>query len=313
MNGKNLDNHATRVTLNLISVMKQQANRPRTWELWERSKDPKPMRLQERDIQIIREVFRHRYLTVSHIYTLLGGSQDGLGKRCKLLFDHGYLERPKALRPTKLLTEQIVYALGKQGAKLLQHKFPELRIAELDWTETPKKQNGVPYIDHQLGVATFMVCLKAACDDVGVKLHWDGHFNRMDHKLVNPMDGSVLLPDAYFAIEVPAKGIAHHFLELDRGNVSLQRMYQKYLHYFTVWQYGQRKFKHFRVLTVTNDPDYVYSLRKTALPIGRDATHPHTWKALMFSHMQAFGLERPDKVLDPIWRYADHPEFFSLI
>lgn len=282
-------------------------------KLWDRADNPTPFQMQERDIQIVREVFRHRFLTVPHVHALLGGSKDRLGLRCRLLWQHRYLERPIAQRPTKALTEEIVYALGKQGANLLQHLDPKLRIAELDWTETPKKQITFPYIDHQLGIATFMVCLSIAAKRAEVKVHWDGHFNRKKYKLVTPDKKVRFIPDAYFTIEVPAKGIAHHFLEIDRGNVNPQRMQERYDAYFRVWRTGSgRAFKHFRVLTVTKDPDYVNTLRKAAAPIGRDNQHQATWKALMFSHEQAYSLDKPEKILDPIWMYADDDGLHSL-
>jgi hypothetical protein len=31
-------------------------------------------------------------------------------------------------------------------------------------------------------------------------------------------------PDAHFSLEVPGAGTVHHFLEIDRGNVSLERV-----------------------------------------------------------------------------------------
>lgn len=290
--------------------------RTRTWQLWERSGELPPFQMQERDIAIIREVFRHRYLTVSHVYALLGGSRERLALRCRLLWQHGYLERPKALRPTRILTEEIVYALGKKGAQLLEHMHPELRIASLDWAETPKKQNTWPYVDHQLGVATFMICAHVAAQRRGITLHWSGHFNRQAQRITVPGSKTRFIPDAYFTLEVPGKGVAHHFLELDRGNVSLHRMHERYSYYFDYWKAGVssgRQFKHFRVLTVTQDPDYVHSLRRVALPIGRNGQHQATWKALMFCPADAFTLENPDPILSPVWLYADNQNPVALI
>jgi len=42
----------------------------------------------------------------------------------------------------------------------------------------------LPYIDQQLGIATFMVALKAACTRRGIIFHWRGHY------LDNPKIGS---------------------------------------------------------------------------------------------------------------------------
>lgn len=300
---------------------------PKAWSLWERSDSPPAYRMQPRDIQIIEAVFRHRFLTVSHIYALLGGSESKLAVRCRFLWQDGYLERPKALRPTKLLTEEIVYALGKKGAQLLdelrkkgelvlQYLKPTVDIGQLDWAETPKKQIGWPYIDHQLGIATFMTAMQLAAEAKSIRLQWDGHFNRQQHRITVPGEGVNFLPDAYFTLEVPERGVAHHYLELDRGSLSLKRMYEKYERYFKFWKSGYgtgRSFKHFRVLTVTYDQDYMHSLRKVALTIGRDSTHPSTWKALMFTHAGVFDLERAEQALKPVWLYADEDVPIGLI
>lgn len=297
-----------------------EAKKPRTWQLWERSENPPGFQMQPRDLQILRVVFLHRFLQPAHIYTLFpDGSQINLSRRLHLLWQHGYLERPRAIRPTKILTEQIVYALSNKGARLLQHRYPKLRIAHLDWNETPKKQVGFPYIDHQLAVATVMVCLEKACEARGIQLHWHGHYFRRRWlvETVSQNDVHTIIPDAYFTLEVPGKGIAHHFLELDRSSASKApaRMWEKCDHYFTFWKNGiaQRDFKHFRVLIVARDPESAQSLRRAAEPVGRDAQHPSTWKALMFSSIEAFNLEHPEHSLDPLWRYADSGQPVSLL
>jgi hypothetical protein len=290
---------------------------PRTWRIWERSENQPPFQLQERDIEIIRAIFLHRFLQPAHIRALLGGSAVNLTRRCRLLWQHGYLERPKSLRPTKILTEEIVYGLGKQGAQLLEHQDPRLRIGHLEWTETPKKQIGWPYIDHQLGIATFFVCLKIACDRRGIQLHWDGHFNRRRFRIRLPKDKykkekQVFLPDGYFRLEVPGRGSAHYFLEVDRGNVSLARMRERYQGYFLWWKdgIGKRSFKNFTVVTITDDPTYVNSLRQAAATVGRDYRFG---RALLFSHAKAFDLDHPEQVLSPIFRYADEDTSVALV
>jgi len=300
---------------------------PKTWSMWDRKPDPPAYRMQPRDVKILEAVFRHRFLTVSHIHALLGGSKARLALRCRVLWQDEFLERPKALRPTKILTEEIVYALGKKGAQYLDHLKkkgvaildylkPNVDIGELDWAETPKKQIGWPYIDHQLGIASFMTAMQVAAHAKGIRFHWDGHFNRQQYRITTPGDGAAVLPDAYFTLEVPGRGIAHHYLEIDRANVSLKRMQERYQRYFEFWKSGYgngRSFKHFRVLTVTYDPDYMQSLRRAAQPIGRDHNHPSSWKALMFTHAGAFDIHKPDRILESIWLYADGEAEIALV
>ncbi|MBA4406580.1 hypothetical protein C0389_04840 [bacterium] len=310
--------------------MKDENNKSRNWNLFERPTEPPAYRLQPRDTRIIEAVFRHRFLTPSHLYTLLGGSKPNIANRCRLLWQDAYLERPKALRPTKILTEEIVYSLGKKGAQLLEglrrkgemfldYLKPETDIGELDWGDSPKKQIGWPYIDHQLGIASFMVCLQKASEEKGVVLHWDGHFNRRSYVIRLPKIGDreacSFLPDAYFTLEVPGKGFARHYLEFDRGNVSLSRMKERYTHYFDYWYLLQKQGKktQFRVLTISDDPGYMDSLRRAAESIGRSSKYPHTWKALLFTNTKNFSLENYCNTLEPIWYYADESDPIRLV
>jgi Replication-relaxation len=230
----------------------------------------------------------------------LGGSAANLAVRLRLLWQHGYLERPWALRPTRVLTEEIAYGLGKAGARLLERHHPKLRIGHLDWNETPGRQRGLPYIDHQLGIATFMVALKAACDTKGVLLHWDGH--HLDRPKLKIAGGAgAICPDAHFALEVPGAGIAHHFLEVDRGNVSLARMAERYQEYLAFWQAAPDS-SQFRVITVTEDPAYLQALRKVAAESCRMGGQ--TWKALLFTSASAVSLTEPQRILGAAFWYA---------
>ncbi len=316
-----------------IPVAPPKGKSQRTWSLWERPEHLPPLQIQRRDIDILYQTFRHRFVTVPHLRVLLGGSPgDRLDKRCRLLWQHGYLQRPSAQRPTKVLMEEIVYGLGKKGARLLEDQYPKLRdahIGTLDWGETPKKQVGLPYVDHQLGIVTVMTCLQAAGTQ-GIRLHWSGHFYRKQHRIVPPKPHKPILADAYFTLTLPDGSHAHHFLEVDRGNVNLEDMHQRYLGYFAYWkalQHQERqgslpegRFKHFRVLLVTADPAYVNSLRRIALPVGRcpdDCTRRHqhypAWKGLMFSHLGHFDLAKPQQSLEAIFRYADDDATISLM
>src|SRR5262247_3764196 len=82
----------------------------RSVRLFERSTEPPGFRIQPRDLEILRHVFRHRYLRPAHLFALYGGHEGRIARRLRLLWEHGYLERPKAQRPLRALTEQLVYA-----------------------------------------------------------------------------------------------------------------------------------------------------------------------------------------------------------
>lgn len=282
----------------------------RSW--WQRRRDPPAFRLQERDIEIIHAVFMHRFLQPAHIHALFAGSEENLTRRCRLLWQHFYLERPIAARPLKALTEEVVYALGRKGAALLQHLDPKLRVADLEWTPPPERQIGWPFIDHQLGIATFMVCMRLACKEKGIRFEWDGHHNRRRHRL-EISKRKYLQPDAYFVLEMPDRRRLHHFLEFDRGNVSLERMRQRYWAYFHWWKRVSDRYQFTRILSVASNTHHRDSLRRVAKVVGKDNQYRSAWAGLMFADNSTFSFHHPALVLESTFLCADSDKFVPLV
>lgn len=294
--------------------MQDTPTQPRTWQVWERAQAPGAFRIQPRDVQILAAVFRHRFLQPAHVHAIFpDGSPANLNRRLKLLYDHGYLERPKAQRPTKILTEEIVYALANKGARFLEGLDHSLDIGRLDWNDRPGKPLGWPYMDHQLHVATFFVALERAAQARGIRLEWPGHYERNKYRIGVPGTEERFHPDAYFRLVRQDGKEAHHFLEMMRSRKTFDVMRDKLLNYFLWWRDGGgRNFKHFRVLTVTPDEAFMQSLRRAATPIGPSERFG-TWKALMFTHLGNFSLEQPERILDRIFTFADQDEPLSLL
>src|ERR1035438_6757161 len=122
-----------------------------------------PMRLTERDRQIIRLVHRHRFLRSHQIIALLGSSQQHLLRRLKLLYHHGYLERPRCqvdsyYRPG---SRHIIYGLRNKSLTLLKRELGD-DFRDVSWGE---KNRGVGriFLEHALLVSDVMVSLELAC------------------------------------------------------------------------------------------------------------------------------------------------------
>jgi hypothetical protein len=286
--------------------------------MWERPPEPPSFRLQPRDLEILELVFRHRFLQPAHVHALFpDGSPANLNRRLKLLFDHGYLERPRAQRPTKILTEEIVYALGNKGARLLEQRDPRLRIGRLEWNDRGRRPLGYPYIDHQLGVATVFVALEGACRDPRApRLAWPGHYERRRYKIAVPGADGYFLPDGYFSLVRPHDGkAAHHFVEVMRSSRTFETMQERYANYFRFWRDQVDRggpLRLFRVLTIAPDERFMATLRRAAAPIGRANGHG-SWRALWFTHLGAVSLREPLGVLGPIFRFAEGEEGASLL
>src|SRR5207237_3564908 len=70
----------------------EQVRRPR----FRRASEPPAFRLTDDDVEIIRQLARHRFLRSIHIAALVGRSTDRTNDRLYCLFHAGYIDRPRA-------------------------------------------------------------------------------------------------------------------------------------------------------------------------------------------------------------------------
>src|SRR5881397_3786899 len=99
---------------------------------FERAPDIRPMQLTERDHDIIRHAYRHRFLRSSHFVALTQGSPQQTLRRLQLLYHHGYLERPRAQIDyfRRGGSRPLVYGLSNKSTPLL---LREKSVSHLDW------------------------------------------------------------------------------------------------------------------------------------------------------------------------------------
>ena len=84
--------------------------------------EPPPIRLTGRDLDVLGQVRKHRFLRSTHLAQLIGGSQQQLLRRLQRLYHQGHLDRPRAQLDYFHQTgsKPIVYGLGRKGARLMQ-------------------------------------------------------------------------------------------------------------------------------------------------------------------------------------------------
>ena len=234
-----------------------------------------PIRLTERDYEILRLVHRHRFLRSEHITALTDGSAQQLSRRLQLLFHHGYLERPRAQLQyyERSGSQTIAYGLGNKSGSLFQ----------LNPASQGEKNRAIGrmYLEHALLVSDVMVSLELACRQHGVRLLHEDELN-LPVKAplqwrVKIQDGTRLgvIPDRTFALKYAdqygATQRVYYFLEADRGTMPVVRekltqssFYRKLLAYEATWanKVHQRHLgiPRFRVLTVTTSAARVKSL-----------------------------------------------------
>jgi hypothetical protein len=131
---------------------------------FERAVEPPAFQLTERDIDILRLVARHRFLTSRQIQALIPGSAKRLLFRLTGLYHSGFLDRPRAqLDYYRTGSAPMVYALADRGAKLLNVR-DGLDLVEIEW-KAKNRAVGRPFIGHTLAVADVHVALAVACRD----------------------------------------------------------------------------------------------------------------------------------------------------
>jgi len=238
------------------------------------------MRITPRDREIIRLIHRHRFLRSSHITDLLGGSQQQILRRLQLLYQHSYLERPRAQLEYFGAGGScpIVYGMSKKGAQLLQKE----NGSAVSWGGGGDDVGQI-FLEHAILVSDVMVAIELACQKRGdIRLLYEDELAlpngrsqvQWQVKLLGGVEHGVV-PDRVFALEYAGeKGETervYYFLEADRGTMPVVRtnpdqtsFQRKLLAYEATWaqKVHQRKLgiNRFRVLTVTTSEERVKSL-----------------------------------------------------
>jgi hypothetical protein len=272
------------------------------------------MVLTPRDLEILRAVHRHRLLRSTHLVALFGGGTQAILRRLQLLFHHGYLDRP----PMQLDwyargSEPLVYALGKQGAEVLE-AGSELRRGGIQW-DTKNRNVSRVFLHHTLAVADVMVAFEVACrgregvrfippEEVlagapaetrslrlpfrwQVEVRWRGKLHRLG-----------IEPDRVFGLHFEGapenRRRVFFFLEADRGTMPVVRkglgqtsFLRKLLAYQETWRQGFHRthlgIPNFRVLTVTTNEERMRHLVEASKLLAGGA------RLFLFTDQERFG------------------------
>ena len=251
------------------------------------------IQITERDVEIVRQVAKHRFLRSSHITSLVPGSAQYTVRRLQLLYHHQILDRPREQIEyyQRLGSKPMVYGLGNKGADLLAERM-EYSRGKINWA-AKNKSVGPIFLEHTLLTADFMVALEVACREHGRVRLIDAQeilekAPESTRKRSNPTGLSVtvddldqrrhtlgVIPDQLFGLQYldkpEGRNIGYFFLEADRATMPVMRhdlrqtsFYRKMVVYYATWETGLHtklfNFKNFRVLTVTSSPARVGSL-----------------------------------------------------
>src|SRR5438309_2169714 len=106
-----------------------------------------------RDRDAIQHVARNRFLRSSQLCALLPTSSQQILRRLKLLYHHGFLERPRAQLAYyhRGGSRCIVYGLANKGAALLKQEFDD-GLTAVNWNEKNRSVCGT-LLEHALVVS----------------------------------------------------------------------------------------------------------------------------------------------------------------
>jgi hypothetical protein len=272
-------------SMELIAVA-QPVRRPR----FRRAPEPPAFRLTDDDVEIVRQIARHRFLRSTHIAALVGRSLDRTNDRLRCLYHAGYIDRPRAQLdrfPTSG-SASMVYALADRGARLLRD-LDGAQFRNLEWSRK-NREAGRPFIEHQVAVANFQVALEHAARARGdVRIIPADEMIASPHSPITPQSfelrsrishrGAIhdvgVVPDLVFGLRLLDGARRNFMVEIDRGTMpvvrsdlaqtSFARKMRVYLAGLAGKQHERRfEWKTFRVLTVTSDRHRLNSMLEAA-------------------------------------------------
>jgi hypothetical protein len=254
-----------------------------------RSEVVPPFQLTERDVEIARQVARHRFLRSTHISLLLEAPHKKICERLTLLYHAGYLDRPRSQLEYHVRnggSAPYVYGLGNRGARLLKGSN-EFGPTGVDWARK-NRDTTHQFLLHALSIADFRVALAVACrTGPDVRLIEPDELLQsapeQTRQAPNPWSWRVrvqfkgqitevgVIPDYVFALIVPDGRRRPFVVEIDRGTMPIERaslsqtsILRKFLAYeasYRQWLHTSRfDWKNFRVLIKTTSQERANSM-----------------------------------------------------
>lgn len=270
-----------------------------------------PLRLQPRDITLLRDVGEFRFLNTPQILALHKGGKRNLLRRLSSLFQHGYLDRPQSQTSARLSTTHMVYSLGRKGAELLSKDAKE---REGIYRRVKENERTLPLIAHALMISEFRVSLTLSTQKTGVKIVRWLQGQDLKSNLRNILgENPSLVPDAFFTLEDKGDRI-NFFLEADRGTMTTERFVNKLKIYWS-WRSNEKlkdklHLSRFRVLTITPSEGRSDSLRnagKNGDPRGDGSL------MFLFAPEMRYNTKTPEALLKAVWMSPKDDTLHSIL
>jgi Replication-relaxation len=274
-----------------------------------------------RDIAILLDVYKYRYLSLTQLQTLHFPSLRTVQRRTKALTTLGYL---KAFRAPSI-PERIFY-LDKKGADIVAIEL-HVEVEDLQWYRYTKAPKDYHFLKHFLSINDFRILLTQACINHPIQLVGfipeyfgektiQGDVKKYIRDKVCDVQTNIEYshtPDAVFALQ-KNESSALFFLEVDRGievisgpQKGLLKAVVFYLNYWIDGKYQRyssdflhKPFRTFRSLFIVPSAQRLQHLREevTKLPFTKPDAKRFLWGTT------ASQLTK-HTVFDPIWLSLD--------
>jgi hypothetical protein len=283
-----------------------------------------------RDTEILVDLYKHRFLTISQIHRLHFPSLQTAYRRTRLLKQAGYVH-PFSVPNI----DESIFSLTAKGIQSVAEALG-IDKSELKWNESKTKPHDYYLMQHFIAINDFRISLRQACDNSAIKLLGfipDYYGEKTDKggitkyirdvvcDIANDRQTVSHTPDGVFALERDGK-VALFFLEIDRGTEvvsdplkGVQKMLGFYANYLIEGKYqryaqefGVESFKGFRTLILTMSDARMKNMRKAASAVKVSE------KAKLFLWLSTYDRLNKASLFDPIWvsAYEADADYHSL-
>src|SRR5258708_843191 len=205
----------------------------------QRVANPVPMRLTDRDKQIILAVWLYRVLGQIQIQILFFRSKNTCQRTLARLYLHGFLQR--VFWPVVTGSPPTLYVLDKKGVDLLKSEFG---YDDLRWYPTSRILKG-GFLEHTNAINDFRIAVTLAAQQCGYALEiWKNESElkaQYDYVRIQTRFGlkkTSVIPDGFFLLSSGPQSKARFFLELDRGTETTERFQTKVKAYIAYRESG---------------------------------------------------------------------------
>jgi hypothetical protein len=241
--------------------------------------------LTERDIAVLLDVYKYRYLSVPQVEALHFPSPRTAYRRLQALIAGKYL---KSFNVPSISNR--VFYLDKYGAEVVAGEM-QVTLDDLKWNRATQAPKDYYFLRHFLAINDFRINLTLACQRNPISLlgfipEYIGEKTSKGNvkkylrdnvcDAVNVRRNISHTPDAAFALEKDGKA-ALFFVEIDRGSEvvgdpekGVLKAIVFYMNYWTAGKFSRyekdfgREFKAFRALFVTNSARRLEHMRAAA-------------------------------------------------